>query len=519
MRNLVVHVRRFLSKQTRAALEFATARALNNIDRLIGLLPKSWLKLIFGAAYWYAPSQVLVRIRHRRFPNACADAVFWLRLAAAHVFMSMNAYASAFDILLPLRDIARNDDAFSPNDLLRIEFALAYAASRSGRAQFAEEILSQAVLRDQASSEAQFIFGKHLLARDRQRGLWHLQEAYRLNPQMPPSQMTILAEALLSSGIDDRILDVIRHGGEHRELVLTRANLMFDQGDGAEHCALVGKYFEAWGLRSPDQRKRAIQSHSRVNAPIATVIMTAFNAAATIESAMQSISEQTEGRFEVIVVDDSSVDDTCSLIEAHIRNDSRFTLIRNSKNSGTYVGRNTALRRATGTFVTFHDSDDWMHPERLGRHLEVMRGRTVMSLSNWIRVDGAGRILVRPDGLYLHLNPSSTFFPRSLVEKIGYFDSVRTGADSEFLFRVKAVYGSSAVEFIEAPLGIGLHRANSLTTSALTGFDADRFSQSRLDYAESWSAWHTDQLASGANPYLPALQTHRVFEIPEALAP
>ncbi len=57
-------------------------------------------------------------------------------------------------------------------------------------------------------------------------------------------------------------------------------------------------------------------------------------------------------------------------------------------------------------------------------------------------MDSTGRIIVRRDGPYTHLNPASTFFRRSVFDQVGSFDSVRTGADSEILTRISPSVGA-----------------------------------------------------------------------------
>lgn len=91
-------------------------------------------------------------------------------------------------------------------------------------------------------------------------------------------------------------------------------------------------------------------------------VMTAYNSAATIESALQSIMGQIRPPEEIIVVDDGSTDATCSIVE-------RFrgvTLIRRP-NGGPAAARNTALRAATSEWLAFLDSDDRWLPEKLAR--------------------------------------------------------------------------------------------------------------------------------------------------------
>ena len=69
------------------------------------------------------------------------------------------------------------------------------------------------------------------------------------------------------------------------------------------------------------------------------------------------------------------------------RHDSRIQYLERTENSGTYVSKNAAMEVAEGTFITFHDSDDWMHPQRLEAHVGAMDDDVECSTSKWIRME------------------------------------------------------------------------------------------------------------------------------------
>lgn len=100
---------------------------------------------------------------------------------------------------------------------------------------------------------------------------------------------------------------------------------------------------------------------------------------------------------------------------------------------------------------------------------------------------------------------------------IGFWDCVRTGADSELIARIRAVFGSSSVFGIHKPLSLGAHRSGSLMTSKETGMDTGAIRKDRLDYWEAWSDWHIKQTAVGRRPYNALFNTYREYWIPENL--
>src|SRR5262249_31662522 len=144
------------------------------------------------------------------------------------------------------------------------------------------------------------------------------------------------------------------------------------------------------------------------------------------------------------------------------QSDPRIVVLPGEKNVGTYASKNRGILVATGEYITFHDSDDWVHPKRLSRQLDMMRS-VGCTTSNWIRMEANGHTVVRRAGPYSHINHSSTFMRKELFERIGPFDCVRTGADAELMNRIRMNYGQSSVLNLDACLAIGFHHENSLT--------------------------------------------------------
>lgn len=110
----------------------------------------------------------------------------------------------------------------------------------------------------------------------------------------------------------------------------------------------------------------------------ATVIIPAYNAKATIKSAINSALSQDQITTRVIVLDDQSHDDTYNAA-ASIKNQS-IDLVKNPKNIGPSASRNIGIEHASHDWIVILDADDWMEPERLhtlislaeNHHLDVI---------------------------------------------------------------------------------------------------------------------------------------------------
>ena len=99
--------------------------------------------------------------------------------------------------------------------------------------------------------------------------------------------------------------------------------------------------------------------------PEITVAMPAYNAAAHLREALDSILTQTFEDFELLVVDDGSTDNTLALATAAAEADSRVRIERLSVNRGRATARNMALGRARGRYLAWMDADDIALPQRL----------------------------------------------------------------------------------------------------------------------------------------------------------
>lgn len=103
-----------------------------------------------------------------------------------------------------------------------------------------------------------------------------------------------------------------------------------------------------------------------------SIITPVHNSERFLESCLKSVSAQTYGHWEHILVDDRSKDGSAEIIKAYARKDSRIKYIGLEVNSGAGVARNTAIRAASGDYIAFLDSDDLWCPTKLEQQLAFM---------------------------------------------------------------------------------------------------------------------------------------------------
>lgn len=107
---------------------------------------------------------------------------------------------------------------------------------------------------------------------------------------------------------------------------------------------------------------------STSNPPLVTVITPAYNVAAFVGEALDSVIGQTFTDFEYLIVDDGSTDQTVAVIEQRALMDPRIRLIK-AKHAGGARARNVGLEGARGKYIAFLDGDDRWHKRFLERQL------------------------------------------------------------------------------------------------------------------------------------------------------
>jgi glycosyltransferase involved in cell wall biosynthesis len=218
--------------------------------------------------------------------------------------------------------------------------------------------------------------------------------------------------------------------------------------------------------------------------PRISVIVPAFNTAAYIGEAIESVRRQTVSDWELIVVDDGSTDGTAEAAEGIA--EPRLRLIRQA-NAGVSAARNRGAAEARGEFFLFLDSDDRLRPdalERLGAFLAAhpdadMAYGELATTGEDGRLRHGGRPVFgpRPSGRILSTMLAGGFMVTGMAlmraeafRRSGGFDeSLRLSQDWEFLCRMAAW---SEILYLPGPPVLEYRLRSSSATHLLGGGDA-----------------------------------------------
>jgi len=210
--------------------------------------------------------------------------------------------------------------------------------------------------------------------------------------------------------------------------------------------------------------------------PLVSVIVPNYNSVDFIAEAISSVLEQIFEDWDMIVVDDSSTDNSIELIEKFVRDDKRIRLIRLEKNSGSAVARNTAIEAAQGRYIAFLDSDDVWMPNKLERQVSVLQtsDAAVCFTSYFKMLEDGTRTdrLVRAKQIVTyqmelksnHIGLSTAIYD---TKKCGKFFMLDSRKHEDYSLWLKILGSGHKVIGLQEPLVYYRVRANSLSSNKL----------------------------------------------------
>jgi glycosyltransferase involved in cell wall biosynthesis len=184
-----------------------------------------------------------------------------------------------------------------------------------------------------------------------------------------------------------------------------------------------------------------------------SVIIPMYNAEKTICSTLNSIHSQTEGKFEIIVVNDGSTDTSLAEVYDFKKAHSQLCMIIVDKmHEGVSATRNTGLRIASGDYIAFLDADDEWHPEKTTKQLTVLEEVPEADFVGCLYKPLAVRSLLRDfshltqitskDLLFKNFFQTSTvIMKRKVFDAVGYFEkTISYGEERHYFLRVSKTF-------------------------------------------------------------------------------
>ncbi len=197
----------------------------------------------------------------------------------------------------------------------------------------------------------------------------------------------------------------------------------------------------------------SLQLYEPVTAPFTpffSVIICTFNRAHLLPRALDSVLDQHEQSWEIVVVDDGSTDHTYDVVRRYMHDGPNIRYLAHS-NRGLAISRNTGIAAAIGEWVTFLDSDDWYAPDHLASRRAILAQHPgVELLHGGCQIIGNPLVPDKHDPtrmLDLHdLVVGGTFvFPRAYAVQIGGFPAWSPYSIDGDLFEMLEARGTKIV--------------------------------------------------------------------------
>jgi len=194
--------------------------------------------------------------------------------------------------------------------------------------------------------------------------------------------------------------------------------------------------------------------------PLISVIIPTYNRGWIIKEAIDSVLAQEYINYELIVVDDGSIDDTHDILNSYQKN---FLVLRQN-NKRVSAARNRGFAAASGRFIAFLDSDDIWLPQKLSQQVDFFQSNPdalicqteEIWIRNNVRVNPKKRHK-KPSGMIFEpslslclVSPSAVMIKRNLFEEVGLFDETLPACeDYDLWLRISCRH---PVHLIDTPL-------------------------------------------------------------------
>lgn len=189
------------------------------------------------------------------------------------------------------------------------------------------------------------------------------------------------------------------------------------------------------------------------DSPYFSVIIPTYNREGSIAEAIQSVLDQTFKKFEVIVVDDGSTDNTNKIVSEMVERDARIRY-HYQINQERSAARNKGISLAKGTYICFLDSDDLYLPKHLSNFHEkivAQKHPKAVFLANPVYPSASGSLIEVPpfitdttDPMELVIKTSIpsqlTCIHTEILAKNKFDESIRIGEDQELWSRIVKQY-------------------------------------------------------------------------------
>lgn len=215
-------------------------------------------------------------------------------------------------------------------------------------------------------------------------------------------------------------------------------------------------------------------------APLVSVVVPTYNISHYLIGAIKSVLAQTYENWELIIIDDGSIDDTRAVVQAFPDKRIRYF---HQENKGLAATRNRGMAQARGKYIAFLDADDIFLPKKLEKHVAYLENHPECDFSYdeilFFRDEKPGKfykVMINHLSGFLKeefiriaghcIGPSSAFFRRELFQKYGGEPEKWRNINEDYYFWLKLAMNKVYFQHLADPLTLSRLRPQSISRSA-----------------------------------------------------
>ena len=185
-----------------------------------------------------------------------------------------------------------------------------------------------------------------------------------------------------------------------------------------------------------------------------SVVIPMYNSSKTILSSLNSVKKQTVVPYEIIVIDDGSMDESSTIVEDFIFNNSALNIeLVKKANGGVSTARNEGIKLAQGDWIALLDSDDEWLSNKLERQIQILSENPTIDFLGtnrngeyfdkilWKKMSGLTRISPKLLLVKFIFVVPTIIFRKKIISDVGYFDETQKYAEEgNYFIRIAQRY-------------------------------------------------------------------------------